>query len=605
MTVILSDCCETLQWQLWQVLPRRQYFISVMEIHQKGLLMNELSDLFRIQWENFRNAFISENVDEAAKWLMGAIYLYNTGIKTGREYNHEIRDTLLECLKYNIAVDNSIEKLCSRECIVMSAIMENIEIIIHTANNAPECIILEQEEKDKVAFDDSICDDLDSVKKVIETNRGIETERQRNYVNQSANSLEDDIVDRFDVTLSKPSRATDSPFQFIEDDPLIACVGINGGTSNYDIFEGFASTVNVIYDSVSNSHLGEDAMVYPMAFSARHGIELGLKISIHELLDFMDMDRLSLRVEGYNRNEIDKVILSHDIKSLTDIFVSLLSFDKRLERYETDMQPYLSDYYFDVKGDMFRYAESRENQANLANEQISHVALTRLRDRFSRLVELFESFYSEIGILYGEYKVKSYTANLSRADIDEISKRLPDKSEWTEDFFGDIRNEIKSDYGISSRELSDAINIIKNVPEFSARIGMEQKFHDIPDEELYAYWKLVEWYNNEENNIPDTISISGITMEVISAAQRSLKGSDNIAKDISIETLNCLLVLFLIAHESSYSENLEWYYEYVKKNNYSRTYLVRKLAKMESFQLVKHGMKRCGQESYLKKIDLC
>lgn len=565
-------------------------------------LSNSWNELFDIQWENFRNAFSSEDGEEAATWLFSTVFLYNMDIKTGREYNHEIRDALFECLEYDFSKEDSAEKLSSKECIMLSAIIEEVEDIMHTANNPPECIILNQEEKDKVVFDQRICDDLDSINNVIESRRIIEIERQKKSAIQSENNSEDEL-DYPKVSISKPSRVSDSPFQFIENDPLIACVGVNGGTSNYDIFEGFARTVDVIYDSVSKSHLGEDAMVYPMAFSARHGIELGLKISIQELLDFMDMDKLSSRIKGYNRNEIDKVLLAHDIKALTESFVELLSVDKRLNEYEAKMSPYLSDYYFDVRGDMFRYAESRENIPNLANEQISHVALTQLRDRFSELVKLFEHFYSEIEMLYGEYKVKSYTTNLSRADIGEISKRMPNKSKWTEDSFDDIRNEIKSDYGISSHELSDAINIIKNVPEFSIRIGLEQKFHDIPDEELAAYWRLVEWYNNEENSVPDEISLSGITVEVISAVQRSLKGLDDIAKDISTETLNCLLVFFLVAHESDYSENLERYYEYVQKNNYHRTYLVRKLARKETFHLVKCGMQMCGQESYFKKIN--
>jgi len=562
---------------------------------------NPLNELFRMQWEKFINAFSNENGEDAATCLFSIVFVCNLDLKTGREYNHEIRDTLFECLKYDISSEDSVLQLSSKDCIMMSAIIEEIEDIIHTANNLPECIILDQEEKDKVAFDNRICDDLDSVKKVIETRREIELERQRKPTKQAITS--DDVPNYSEMSISKPSRVSNSPFQFIEDDPLIACVGVNGGTSNYDIFEGFARSVNVIYDSVSKSHLGEDAMVYPMAFSARHGIELGLKISVRELLDFMDMDKLSSRVKGYNREEIDKVLLSHDIKALTDSFVSLLSFDKRLSEYETNMSPYLTDYYFDVKGDMFRYAENRENQANLAKEQITHVALTQLRDRFVELVKLFEHFYSEIAILYGEYNVKSYTANLSRADIDAISKRLPDKSKWTEDSFDNIRNEIKSDYGISSRELSDAINIIKTVPEFSIRIGVEKKFHDIPDDELNAYWKLVEWHNNAENSVPDEISLSGISLEVISAVQRNLRGSDDIAKDISTETLNCLLAFFFVANESNYCENLERYYDFVVKSNHHRNYLVRKLARKESFYLVKCGMKMCGQEGYLKKID--
>lgn len=51
------------------------------------------------------------------------------------------------------------------------------------------------------------------------------------------------------------------------------------------------------------------------------------------------------------------------------------------------MEPYLTDYYFDKKGDMFRYAESRDNKSDLVEAEIAHVDLTRLYDRFSLLVK--------------------------------------------------------------------------------------------------------------------------------------------------------------------------------------------------------------------------
>lgn len=401
----------------------------------------------------------------------------------------------------------------------------------------------------------------------------------------------------------EPLRITETPFQFIEEDPLIACVGDNGGTSDYDIFEGFVKAVTVIYDFVARNRLYEDVMVYPMAFSARHGIELGLKISIQKLKEFLDLDKLESRIVDLDRKFIETVLLEHNIKDLRDCFVSLLAVDKRLVLYDTNMTPYISDYYFDEKGDMFRYANSREEVPNLASQSIAHVGLTQLYSRFSELVKYFEKFYPEAEIIYEEYKTGSYTKSLSRKDINNIAEKLPETSVWTEEAFDGIRSEIKNEYDISSRELSDAINIIKSVPEFSVKIGVEKKYKDIPDKELDSYWKLVEWYSSKENSVPDTISLGGVTVETINAVQQNLRGTSEYAKDISTETLNILMVFFIIADEDGYVEDIEKYFSYIQKCKYDRDYLVRKLARSESFHLVKIGMEMCGQKSYLKRIN--
>lgn len=70
-----------------------------------------------------------------------------------------------------------------------------------------------------------------------------------------------------------------SGFDFNEKDPLIACVGINGGTSDYDIMRGFFEAVKIqIIALKNNKGLPEDILVYPIVFCMRHCIELGIKI---------------------------------------------------------------------------------------------------------------------------------------------------------------------------------------------------------------------------------------------------------------------------------------------------------------------------------------
>ncbi len=68
--------------------------------------------------------------------------------------------------------------------------------------------------------------------------------------------------------------------------------------------------------------------------------------------------------------------------------------------------------------------------------------------------------------LVDEYKVGTYTKRLNRQDIENIAKSLPIFSEWRNDDFDDIKNNLKKEFAIGSKELSEAINIIKNHLEF-------------------------------------------------------------------------------------------------------------------------------------------
>ena len=75
----------------------------------------------------------------------------------------------------------------------------------------------------------------------------------------------------------------DNPFEFHEEDGIIACVGNNGGTTDEDIRNGFKRTVEILIKSLKVSQEVEDLLVYPIVYNARHSIELSLKIVIKML----------------------------------------------------------------------------------------------------------------------------------------------------------------------------------------------------------------------------------------------------------------------------------------------------------------------------------
>lgn len=82
-----------------------------------------------------------------------------------------------------------------------------------------------------------------------------------------------------------------NPFEFHDTDMYVACVGENGGTDNFDIREGFKSSVNIMINAVESGGY-EDTLIYPVVYNARHSIELSLKIIIEKIIYIYDVKNL-------------------------------------------------------------------------------------------------------------------------------------------------------------------------------------------------------------------------------------------------------------------------------------------------------------------------
>lgn len=398
------------------------------------------------------------------------------------------------------------------------------------------------------------------------------------------------------------NRNTDSPFQFIEEDPLIACVGVNGGTDDYDIFKGFALTVDLIYESSNSPGFTEDVMVYPMVFSARHAIELGLKLSIKKMMEIYSLPRLGERVQ-IDKSIVEKSLRDHDIEELTKHLLQLSKIDTRITDCANLLPPYLNDYFFDKKGDMFRYTDSLDGNANLESEIISQIGLTHLHKRFKELSTYLDRLYYLTIFIFKEYTLNSYTPMLSRYQLEALAAELPHIERWKDDSFDEIRNNLKTKYKLSSNQLSDAISCVKSNPHLSALIGLESKVCDIPEKELIEYVEYVQWYAKEtENDSIMSVSRTSNT-EVLANIQTRTKARREKAAGISDDTLKKLHAFSIIGNENLYSEEFESTYNRILQNNLTREYLLRRLEKKNMFLCVRNGMKECGQLTNLKLID--
>lgn len=304
----------------------------------------------------------------------------------------------------------------------------------------------------------------------------------------------------------------DNPFEFHEEDAIIACVGENGGTTDEDIRNGFKRTVELLTESLKDGQEVEDLLVYPIVYNARHSIELSLKIVIKMLWEIEG--KKGIKYSDEIIAERKKKIHTHNIEELYKMACENKNIDRRIPAYFENIEDMIRFYYFDEEGDAFKYELNKENQPHMIKNKISHISIVLLETEFKEVMEKFDELIYFLRNCMDEYSLGTFTKNLSRTDIWDISKRLPDYEEWRTEKFREIKEEIKQEYHLGSKEFSEAVNLIKKNRFFSENIGCEKIFGTITQEELKEYASLVKYYFEKnkfkEGNVTEWYKLDGV-----------------------------------------------------------------------------------------------
>ena len=389
----------------------------------------------------------------------------------------------------------------------------------------------------------------------------------------------------------------DNPFEFHESDLYIACVGENGGTDNFDIREGFKSSVEIMIKAVEDRAY-EDTMIYPVVYNVRHSVELSMKIVIEYLLHIYNFRKVSFC------NEDKKKIYTHDIETLDTIIQKYYSFDHRIKEKYDKVHPYLKDYYFDKKGDVFKYESDQNGNPHLIKLGISSISYDVLKRKYNEMMSLFDNLIFEVMYLCKEYSMGTFTKHLSREDIRDIAKMLPLRKNWCNDEFSIVKEEIKKKYSIGSKEFSDALNIIQNHCEFCTYIGMEIKIGAIEEQELREYAKLVIEMNGKDLFNNEVCSKRSDMSEIcLVEIQRKARRRKELSEGISDVTIGLLMMFREYGRSSElFIERKERVLEVVGMLNYQRYDILKKIEKCDAFRKILLGMRRCGQISYYEIV---
>ena len=133
----------------------------------------------------------------------------------------------------------------------------------------------------------------------------------------------------------------ENPFEFHEEDTIIACVGDNGGTTDEDIRNGFKRTVELLTESLKTGSEVEDLLVYPIVYNARHSIELSLKIVIKMLWRIEEKKGICYSEEVLKERK--KELHTHSIECLYKLACDKKNIDRRIPAYFENAHEHLEE----------------------------------------------------------------------------------------------------------------------------------------------------------------------------------------------------------------------------------------------------------------------
>ena len=198
--------------------------------------------------------------------------------------------------------------------------------------------------------------------------------------------------------------------------------------------------------------------------------------------------------------ERKKKLHTHNIEELYKMACENKNIDRRIPAYFENIEDMIQFYYFDEEGDAFKYELNKDDQPHMIKNKISHISIELLETEFKEVMKKFDDLICFLESCVDEYSLGTFTKSLSRVDIWEISKKLPAYEEWSTEKFKEVKEQIKQEYRLGSKELSDALNLIKEHRLFSTNIGCEKIFGTVTEDELKEYASLVKCYEEKDKS---------------------------------------------------------------------------------------------------------
>jgi hypothetical protein len=319
-----------------------------------------------------------------------------------------------------------------------------------------------------------------------------------------------------------------------------ACIGNQSQPQSY--IDGYMeAALELVHAVIEKKQYGKrDTLAMPILYNARHALELALKHSYDVFL-----------TQGIIKTPLKE---NHDIRSYWELLSSTKLGDAELTQHTKNLKIYVvSLSNIDDDGQELRYATNREGQKSLKDKALCNLVM--IRESLLKLQKIISASKYRLEEFVDERRTSTYTNDLSRKDLEAISKMLPPIDRWREDIFDKAKQEIKKAYGIGSKQFSDAINLIKNHRTMASRLGKQFELSHLTDDKL----KLVvqEWIKRHAPTNSDDLGIDLSHPDFEAIVQHGRKGQEiqeNIVRLLSEDEIADLESVFYIGRGGVFCE---------------------------------------------------
>jgi hypothetical protein len=340
-----------------------------------------------------------------------------------------------------------------------------------------------------------------------------------------------------------------------------ACVGNNGRPDSPEYASGFLDAALSLGKTAIklDGESSIDELIYPIAFNMRHGVEVWLKHFLQQLKSI----RTNKLIEPLISGETEKIITDDDLTKTHNINVFWNWFKFNSENRDarfTDINDSLNEYITDIgeidpTGQTFRYPYNTESQKHLVNTPV--INLLNLTKRIGELKELIEELHYFVISTIEEYATKTYTKDLSRAQVAYISTQLPMRIDWSKPEFDEIKGRLKSELSIGSKEYSEVLNIIQKHRTFAENIGVIVPLKSATKCDLRVFlnaWLVFHPQGEQSKLDPFKEALNS------GRKTREFDSLKSAVKCISIQSQADLGTIFYLARDPKYSETYELVY---------------------------------------------
>lgn len=366
-----------------------------------------------------------------------------------------------------------------------------------------------------------------------------------------------------------------------------ACVGTNGDPDIVYYYDGYFIAAKTLLEKIITDYptIAIDIAIYPILFNLRHAIELSLKKYLSEIITIKKF-RPNLKIKTHDLSK-------HDLRPLWQFTKDAATLiDGEYEPIIRELDDLIIQIAtVDPTGQTFRYPHNLETQIkHLNNFSIINVerillALNKIQPALKDLIYLTKDIQTE-------YLLGTYTADLSRRDIQNISHELINKDQWAENKFKENKETIKGKYNLGSNKLSNVINIIQNHYEFSLNIGEERQIQDLSTKEMIYF--VQSW--TDHKNLINTLN----PQTAGPFRDKSSKLSHKIAENITLQATKWISAIYHLGRDQAYCEEAEYYYNLYHDE---QAYLIyRLIVKRKFLKFFSEGLKRMGQKTLLAKL---